>query len=259
MEIYPLYSSSSGNLFLLTSENTNILIDVGVNYKKVLEGLDGLNKSITDIDAIFITHEHSDHIAGLKVLTKKNNIPLYTTSKTKEYLLSHLNNYNNIFGYEYDEDVTINNLINFKFIQTSHDAVMPSAFYITCKDKSLSFLTDLGFTSSEILSYIDKSNYIVLESNYDKTMLMYGDYPFKIKQRIDGKLGHLSNADACNVITSTLAKNMNKTFLLAHISENNNNITLLKDNLFSHLKEHNLPIDNIFLASKNVSFEGYKI
>ncbi|MEG1009617.1 MAG: MBL fold metallo-hydrolase [Clostridia bacterium] len=137
MNIYPLFSSSKGNSFCLEYNNTNILIDVGVSYSKIIKGLNNINKNISDIDAILITHEHTDHIKGLEVLCKKNTIPIYSTYKTCECLTVE-----NTFGFNYEDKFNINEL-TIELFKTSHDAIMPCGFYIVSPTSSFTFATDL--------------------------------------------------------------------------------------------------------------------
>jgi phosphoribosyl 1,2-cyclic phosphodiesterase len=125
MTINPLYSSSSGNLFLLEDNNTNILIDVGVSYKKICEALKGLDKQISNLSAVLITHEHTDHIKGLDTFCKNNpNVPIYATNLTANYLRESFNNIYNIIDIYYEETFKIND-ISITAFETSHDALMP--------------------------------------------------------------------------------------------------------------------------------------
>lgn len=257
MIIYPLFSSSKGNLFYLEDNETKLLIDVGVSYKSVKTALESIDKSIDDIDAILITHEHTDHIKGLQVLTKNHTIPIFTCIKTKEYLESILAKAD-LNGLYYEESFKINNLEITPF-ETSHDALMPCGFYINNGSQSLSFATDLGFVSDNILKYLEKSDYIVLESNYDNIMLDYGSYPYNLKKRIKSDTGHLSNVDTANVIHSLITNYPEKRFLLSHLSENNNTMNVACDTITCHLNDKGINNFNINFASSTLSCEGYEI
>lgn len=251
----------NGNLFYLEDNDTSILIDVGVSFKSLSKALTSINKDINSIDAILITHEHIDHIKSLPLLCKKCEIPIYTCTKTKNYLDDYLINKKTngiIHGIEYNQTFKINNLQITPF-ETSHDAIMPCGFYISNNSESLAFATDLGYVSDNIKDYLNKADYIVLESNYDNIMLEYGKYPYSIKKRISGDLGHLSNNDAALVVNSILSNNPNKRFLFSHLSENNNTIDLACDTITSHLKENGIQTFDISFASKELSTEGYEI
>lgn len=275
MKIYPLYSSSSGNLFCLEDNNTNILIDVGVSYKNIVSALKGINKSFDDIDGILITHEHSDHCKGINLIAKKHNsIPIYTCSGTKTVITKNFNDKgitDNIVPIKYNELFNIANL-NITAFKTSHDALEPCGFNINNGDKTFSLITDSGFVDDNILSYLYNSDYIVLESNYDKVMLEYGNYPFKLKSRIKSDFGHLSNDDASDIIINVL-ENSNKdytSFLISHLSYNNNTLDVAKYTIFDNLNNYiNSNIDktnkdikdsySINFASRDMSFEEYEI
>ncbi|MEG1705184.1 MAG: MBL fold metallo-hydrolase [Clostridia bacterium] len=251
----------NGNLFYLEDNDTSILIDVGVSFKSVCLALDNIGKKIDDVSAILITHEHSDHIKGLPTLCKKINIPIYTCNKTKEYLNNYLKEkkaVGNIIGLEYNDCFQINNL-NIDIFETSHDAAQPCGFHISNGKTSLTFATDLGYISDKIYDYLNTSDLIVLESNYDKIMLEYGNYPFYLKKRISSDTGHLSNTDAAQALTSILSINPNKKILLSHLSENNNTVNVAKETVCSCLKESGIDDANICVATQDLSFEWYSV
>ena len=262
--VHPLYSSSSGNMFHIATNNTNILIDVGVSYKAINDGLKSIGLDIKDIDAVLITHEHIDHIKGLPLLCRKNDIPVYACLETAGYIQEELSAKNikgNLHAIEYDKPFLIKDLEICAF-ETSHDAVMPCGYKITdlTDEKTITFATDLGFVSPNVLDNFKVADYAILESNYDDTMLQFGKYPYPLKQRIRGIKGHLSN-DACGETLATLAKEGHNRFLIAHMSENNNNIEIAKQTLESTLLQNGINLDNIELsfASKTLSSEEYTI
>lgn len=260
IKFHPLYSSSSGNMFHLETKKTNILIDAGVNYKSIKEGLESIEKSVCDISAVIITHEHSDHIKGLPLLCRKHDIPIYTCSKTATHIKEILKEKNitaNINEIEYGKEFKIKDL-NITPFETSHDALMPCGFRIENNNSILSYATDLGYFSNEVFEYLEKSNYIVLESNYDKTMLDFGSYPFPLKRRIKSVTGHLSNEDAANAI-SRLFKTGNNKFLIGHLSQNNNNEFTARDTINDILIKNSIDINDISInfASKTLSSEEY--
>ncbi len=262
INLHPLYSSSSGNLFHIETNSANILIDAGVSYKAINEGLKSIGKQISDVNAVLITHEHIDHIRGLPLLCRKNQIPIYACGKTADLLQEQLNEKNienHIFKINYGQAFKIKD-IEIESFQTSHDAIMPCGYRINSETSSLTFATDLGYVSDEVFENLMASNYIVLESNYDNTLLDFGKYPYPTKRRIKGNLGHLSNNDTAFAITK-LAKNGHKNFLLAHLSQNNNTpdiaLNTIKDTLYNNQIDPNLL--NIQISSKNLSNEVYTI
>ncbi|MDF2865194.1 MAG: putative hydrolase [Clostridia bacterium] len=248
-------------MFYLENNDTSILIDVGVSFKSVCQALESIGKNIEDIDAVLITHEHTDHIRSLPLLCKNNKIPIYTCIKTKKYLDEYLETkkVNGIInGLEYNQTFKIKDLEITTF-ETSHDAIMPCGFYISNGLQSLAFATDLGYVSDTILDYLKKADYVVLESNYDNIMLEYGKYPYNLKKRIASDVGHLSNKDTACILNSLLSLNPNKKFLLSHLSENNNTINIACDTITSHLKENGLDNFDISFATQDLSCEGYII
>lgn len=262
LNIHPLYSSSSGNLFHISSDKTNILLDAGVSYKAINEGLKSIEKNISDISAVLITHEHIDHIRGLSLLCRKNDIPIYACGKTADHLENMLKEKNipsNIIRTSYDINFKIKDLEITPF-EVSHDAICPCGYSIINDTDKLSFATDLGYVSDQVFEYLSNSNYTVLEANYDKTMLEFGKYPYPLKHRIKSNIGHLSNDDAIDTVIK-LSKKGQKNFLFAHLSENNNNRDVLASSLESLFIENDLSLNdvNINIASKALSCEVYNV
>lgn len=260
--VHPLYSSSSGNMFHIASSNTNILIDVGVSYKAINEGLKSINLSIKDIDAILITHEHSDHIKGLPLLCRKNDIPIYACIETARCIKDDLDSKNiqsNIIALDYNMPIKINNIEICPF-ETSHDAVMPCGYILKDNTSTITFATDLGYISPTVYDSLSKCNYAILESNYDNAMLEFGKYPYLVKKRIKGITGHLSNDD-CGQAIAKLASEGHTRFLLAHMSENNNNMDLARQTVDSILFQNGIDPNSLEInfATKSLSNEEYTI
>ena len=264
LNLYPLYSSSSGNMYLIETENANILIDIGVTYKKVKEALNHFSKEPSNVNAIFITHEHSDHIKGLNVFVKNNpNVPIYASYGTAEYLKNMLLkagvSAESIFSLADSEIIYIEDL-SVSYFHTSHDAIDPIGYNIKSSDKSITIATDLGIMTNDVFTCLKGCSLPVIESNYDKNMLFAGNYPFETKRRINGPYGHLSNEDSGQVILK-LAECGTRNFLLSHMSENNNIPDLAKETICSTLSLAGFDVDefNINIASKNFSDEVYKL
>lgn len=260
--VHPLYSSSSGNMFHIASSSTNILIDAGVSYKAINEGLKTINLTIKDIDAILITHEHIDHIKGLPLLCRKNDIPIYACLDTASFIKEDLNSKNiesTIIALDYNTPIRIKDIEICAF-ETSHDAVMPCGYMIKDNSTTITFATDLGYVSPTVYDSLSKSDYTIIESNYDETMLEFGKYPYSIKRRIKGITGHLSN-DACGQAIAQLANEGHTRFLLAHMSENNNNIDIAKQTVESILNQNGIDLNSVEInfATKSLSNEEYTI
>lgn len=260
LNLYPLFSGSSGNMYLVESNNTNVLVDIGISYKRANIALNEIGKSFEDIDALVITHEHSDHIQGLATLLKKQNIPIYTSKGTSSAIQEKLKlNDIQINEITADEKFNIKDISITPF-EISHDAAMPLGYTISSENKSLTIATDLGYVSENIYSHLKEANLSVIESNYDNTLLMYGPYNYNLKQRIKSNLGHLSNTDTASVITN-LAKDGKRSFILGHLSQNNNNPDIAYSIITDTLKENGFNLDefNINIATRDFSSEVYSL
>ena len=251
-----LYSGSSGNCLFVGSKTTNILIDCGTSCKKICEGLASIDSSIEDIDAILVTHEHSDHIQSLGMVSKKFNIPVYANletwqamSKQKEKISNE-----NIKYFSNDEDFILNDLTIHPF-STPHDAANPCGFNIHNGKRKLSIATDLGHIDDNIMNQLDKSSFILLESNYDPEILKVSKYPFHLKQRIAGPNGHLSNQTAGKVISFLMKKDL-KEVMLGHLSKENNFPELAYQTVVEELMSNNSDINTISIGVANRNAPG---
>lgn len=224
MKICSIASSSSGNCIYIGTANTNILIDVGISGKRLKSGLETIGLTPEDIDGILITHEHSDHIKGLGVVSRKYNIPIYATSLTwKKVVTSSLTgsiDQNLFHEISPDLDFNINELTVHPF-NTSHDAVQPVCYTITKDKKKISVVTDLGCYNSYIKENLKDSNILFIEANHDIEMLKEGSYPYYLKQRILSDKGHLSNEMSGKLISEVFNENL-KYVILGHLSKENN-------------------------------------
>ncbi len=165
-----LYSGSSGNSTYISTENTKILIDAGVSCNKIVKALDEINESLDDIDAIIITHEHSDHTKGLTTICKKYHVPIYANKKTWEPMASlGIDDYCK-FYFDIDKDFTIGDFKIHPFL-IPHDAVAPCGFSIFAEDKKITITTDIGHITEGIMSQMENSNILLLEANYDESTL----------------------------------------------------------------------------------------
>ena len=210
-----IFSGSSGNCLFVNSNHTKILVDSGVSCKKVCEGLEAVGASITDIDAILVTHEHSDHVQSIGTVSQKFNIPVYANIETWNAMEKQRAKIDpsNICTFENDKDFKINDLTIHPF-STPHDAANPCGFNIHNGSKRLSIATDLGHMDNELISQLYNSSFVFLESNYDPEILKVSKYPFVLKQRISGPHGHLSNSTAGKTISNLLLKKDLKEVML---------------------------------------------
>ena len=243
-----LYSGSSGNSLFVQSNNTKILIDCGTSAKKIETALDNIDIDITDIDAILVTHEHSDHIQGLGTISKKHNIPVFANCETWEAMENQRNKMesNNIKTFENNTEFHIGNLQIVPF-STPHDAVNPCGFSICSGTKKISIATDLGHIDENIFSNIKDSKFMLLEANYEPEILKVSNYPYSLKQRIAGPHGHLSNIEAGQTISNLFGKEL-KEVKLGHLSKENNFPEMAYKTVTEELIHNNIDTNDIRIS-----------
>ncbi|MBP3310426.1 MAG: MBL fold metallo-hydrolase [Ruminococcus sp.] len=220
--IYPLFSSSKGNSTFIGTEKGGILIDCGVSFKRLSAALEINNIPLASVQAVFITHEHSDHVNGLKMLTCKTGLPVYGQKRTLQRLCdsgkispsSHVIDMTNISIACAGSEVSCFN--------TPHDTIQSCGYRIhTEDDKYCAVCTDLGHVTPEVDQALTGCRLVLLEANYDENMLRTGSYPLYLKERILSKNGHLSNSD-CAVQVGKLIERGTTHFILGHLSQDNN-------------------------------------
>ena len=218
-----LYSGSSGNSLFVETENTKILVDAGMSCKKIEEALHSIEVDPSSINAILVTHEHSDHVKGMSTISKKFDIPVFATKETFEAMPAHTEKLSekNINFLNPSEKFHIDDLEILPF-SIPHDAANPCGYNIIKDNHQISIATDIGHMTKPILNYLEGSEFILLESNYDPEVLKCSSYPFMLKSRIASDIGHLSNSVAGKTI-SYLSKNSNlNTAMLGHLSKESN-------------------------------------
>lgn len=257
-----LYSGSSGNSLFLETSDTRILIDTGESAKKIDEALSSLNVGINSLDAILVTHEHSDHIKSLGTISKKYHIPVYATAKTWDAMPEQSAKIadENKISFKSNEDFEIKELKISPF-SIPHDAADPCGFIITKNNTKISIATDIGHMTSSIAHKLEESSFILLESNYDPEILKYSKYPYLLKERIAGPNGHLPNHEAGKTI-SFLSKSGLKNVMLGHLSKENNfpelaYKTVVEQLIENHLdeKEISIQVANRFAPSPTIILE----
>ena len=217
-----LYSGSSGNCLFLQTSNTKILIDAGESAKKISSALSSIEINPTDIDAILVTHEHSDHVKGLGTFSKKYDIPVYANTKTWDAMEEQASKINekNQKHFTIEENFEIGDLKIHPF-KIPHDAANPCGFNIIHNNKKISIATDIGHMTSNIAHKLEDSSFVLLEANYDPNILKCSPYPYLLKQRIAGPNGHLANIDAGRTISFLLNSGL-EAVMLGHLSKENN-------------------------------------
>ena len=229
--ITSLNSGSNGNCYYIGNEQEAILVDAGISCRETERRLKRLGLSIGKIKAIFISHEHSDHIRGLEVLSKKYQLPVYITPETMRYgrldLPSHL-----VKLFTANQPIQIGTLSVTGFPKF-HDAADPHSFVVTYDNIKVGVFTDIGTPCDNLINYFSECHAAFLEANYDDEMLDNGYYPYHLKRRIRGDKGHLSNKQALTLFTTFKPAHMSHLFL-AHLSKNNNCPNLVKELFTTH-------------------------
>ena len=248
MKVCVLSSGSKGNTTYVETKETKILIDCGNSSKYILEKLNALNVEPKEIDAILITHVHSDHIKGLPVLLKHINPVVYMTKKMYPYL-EYIENYQFIEG----NKIILKDL-NVDVIKTSHDAEDSLGYIVNNQNKSLVYVTDTGYINKKYYDLLNNRSAYIFESNHDIEMLNNGKYPFELRQRILSDKGHLSNYDSAKYLATFIGQNTKK-IILAHLSEDNNTEELALSTLNERLHKENIQFKNIIIAKQNKETE----
>lgn len=245
--ITSLYSGSKGNSVLIETATTKILIDAGKSSRALCSALNGIGRSIDNIDAIFITHEHTDHVSALEVLLKKHRIPVHIVSISARKLLDRclFSNRELICMHPPVFKVQIGDMTVSSF-STPHDSEYSVGYRIELEGACIGYATDIGHVSAEIKENLSGCESVVLECNHDLEMLINGPYPYDLKLRIRSNRGHLSNS-ACAELSSELFLNGTKNILLAHLSEENNDPSLAFDEVWSAIGDESI---NLKVASQ---------
>ena len=221
LTLHTLASGSEGNSLLISGKQFHILVDAGISYKRIAASLATLGLTMDDIDAILITHEHSDHVCGLATLVKHHAIPIYASFATARQLVYRIAGIEPLLRGLACNDVFYVSDARITVFPTSHDAADSIDFRIDGDGGSIGILTDTGYVTDEAGSVLPGVDLLVLESNHDEEWLLSGPYPYPLKQRILGDCGHLSN-DAAARFAYLMACAGTKQIVLAHLSRENN-------------------------------------
>lgn len=244
-----LASGSKGNSCFIETKETKILIDIGLNCKNIEKKLKEINIEPNEIEAIILTHTHTDHTEGIRVFTNKYNTKVYLTEPMYKELNTKLPNYEFI-----NKEINIKD-IKITSIKTSHDTDDSNGYIIENNNKSLVYITDTGYINIKNHKLLKNRNIYILESNHDVELLMNNTkYPYHIKQRILGDKGHLSNKDSSYYLSKFIGEDT-KYIVLAHLSEENNTDELALKSLNKTLKEKQKTCEHILIAHQNTQTE----
>jgi phosphoribosyl 1,2-cyclic phosphodiesterase len=257
----PLYSGSSGNSIFIASSKAKILIDAGLPGKSIENALNEIGESCADLDGIFITHEHSDHIKGVGILSRKYDVPIYANEQTWKSM-------SGLIGKIKEENIQIFNKHHicvkgmdiFSF-PIPHDAAAPMGYSVIADGKKACVATDLGHFTEEVRNAIIDGDVILLECNHDIEMLKFGPYPYPLKRRILSDIGHLSNED-CGRAIAGMQTGKKKKFILGHLSKTNNQPDLAYQTVLNILNANKVDLDNeisIHMAKRDMPSNYTKV
>lgn len=244
-------SGSNGNCYYVGTSSEAILVDAGISCREIEKRMQRLGLEVSAVRALFITHEHSDHIRGVEVFSKKFSIPVYiskgTHQNSKLFIREDLLNY-----FEDNCSIQIGEL-EVQAFRKFHDAADPYSFMVRGNEINVGIMTDIGHACEQVISAFRQCHAAVLEANYDEEMLMQGHYPFYLKKRISSNEGHLSNLQALELFKQHRHEQLSH-LILGHLSRENNSPQLVQQ-LFSQQAGNT----NICVASRDYETELFHI
>lgn len=247
--IYPLFSSSKGNAIFIGNSQRGILVDCGVSYKRLDGAMKRCGLDISAVKAVFITHEHGDHVKGLPVLTKRHSLKVYAQAVTLRRLVGDNMIHENSQALEINISAELFDMKVTAF-DTPHDAEQSCGYRVDFADgSSCAVCTDLGCVTDAVDSAVLGAGTVLLESNYDEEMMLFGSYPRMLKQRICSERGHLSN-DASSDQAFRLVKHGTRNLILGHLSEENNTPELAEKTAVNRLSEFKRDRDYFLMVAK---------
>jgi len=249
--IASLNSGSSGNCYYVGNENEAVLVDAGISCREIEKRMGNLDLRMEKVKCVFISHEHTDHIRGIDRLARKYNLPVYITPATQSNTRLAFKRLQ-VVSFKADEAIAVGSLNIIPFIK-KHDAADPYSFIIECNGVKVGVITDIGIACKEVIRYFKQCHACFLESNYDEEMLETGSYPLRLKDRIRGGHGHLSNRQALELFLAHRPPFMSHLFL-SHLSQNNNHPEIVEKLFLEHASH-----TSIMVASRHKESDVYRI
>lgn len=220
LAVCALASGSRGNAIYVSDGRTGLLVDAGLSGVEIERRLAARDLSPESIDAILVSHEHTDHVKGVGVMARKYSLPIYMTPKTARAVGSKLGKVKEIRHFEPGTGFVVDELSVHPFA-LSHDAADPAGFTISRNGTKIGLATDLGVATALVKAHLSACSLLVLEANHDPDLLMNGPYPWHLKQRVKGRTGHLSNWQSRELLQAVLHEGM-RHVVLGHLSQQNN-------------------------------------
>lgn len=257
-----LASGSQGNVTYIETPTHKVLVDAGLSGKKIDGLMSQIGRSLQDVDALFVTHEHSDHIAGVGVLARKYGFDIYANAKTWDAMAGKIGKVKpeqmNLFE---AGDTKLFGDLDVESFSVSHDAADPQFYAFHHNNKTFAMLTDTGYVNDSIAGTIRNADAILMEANHDYEMLRMGGYAWSLKQRILSDQGHLSNEDGALALTEILG-DRTKNVYLGHLSQENNQKPLAHLTVQQVLEEHDFGVNydfNLFDTDPAVATKLFEV
>jgi phosphoribosyl 1,2-cyclic phosphodiesterase len=245
-------SGSNGNCYYIGNHHEAVIVDAGISCRETEKRMKRLGLKMTNVKAIFISHEHGDHIRGVEVLAKKYSLPVYITPATLQHSRLRIPAHQ-VLCFRAYEQVSIGALTILPFTKL-HDAADPHSFVVSSEDVNVGIFTDIGEPCEHVIENFKQCHAIFLETNYDEDMLAQGRYPYHLKKRISGAHGHLSNRQALELFLTHRPQHMTHVFL-SHLSQDNNAPELVHNLFSSHANDQT----SIIVASRHKETDVYHV
>lgn len=250
MKVSMLASGSGGNATFIEENGVSFLVDAGLSCKKIEERLESIGRRASDLQALFITHEHSDHIAGAGILARKYDLPIYISPESFALCKTKLGKLSEDQIRLIQKDILLTENIYIKPFDVMHDAIRTLGFRVEMASKqTMAISTDIGHVTNLVREAFRDVNLAIVESNYDYHMLMSCSYPMDLKHRVKSRNGHLSNNDAAKFLKEIFHAKLQKIFL-AHISKDSNQESIIHDTLEMEFEKY-LRKPNYEIASQD--------
>jgi phosphoribosyl 1,2-cyclic phosphodiesterase len=246
MQICMLASGSRGNSIYVSDGETSVLVDAGLSGIEIERRMKSRDLNVDDIDAIIVSHEHSDHIQGVGVLARRYNLPVYISTETYNTASAQLGTIQQINNFSCGSEFNIKGLTIRPF-SISHDASDPAGFTLGYNGQKIGIATDLGVATAMVREHLKDCRCLILEANHDLRMLEDGPYPWPVKQRVKGRTGHLSNESSRELLMDVIHNQMTHV-ILAHLSETNNTSEKAFQVVTEHLQDTRL---NVSVATQS--------
>lgn len=246
LKISVLASGSSGNAIYVESAKTKLLVDCGLTGKKTTELLRQVDRDPADLDAILVSHEHTDHVHGVGVMSRKHNLDIYANEKTWQAMNKKIGNIKTEHKYLFDVDElkTIGDIDILSFA-VPHDAADPQFYTFQKNNKQFVILTDTGYVSDRMRDALRNADAYLMESNHDTSLLRMGGYPWPLKQRILSDKGHLSNEEGALALVDMIGDDTKRIYL-GHLSKENNMKEIARDTVEEILYRKDMGVNEQF-------------